>query len=76
MTPELAAARDALLDCAEGLNRDLQVNRRVLDGAHAVGDRLIRAFGGGETPPPVYGAGTDPEASTGPAGGALLNTRA
>ena len=75
-----AAARQHGLSYSKfihGLKKSgVEVNRKVLDGAHAVEDRLIRAFGGAETPPPVYGAGAAPDDTAGPAGGALLNTRA
>ena len=73
MPPELASARDRLLESADGLARELTVNRRVLDGAMAVGERLIQLFvgteGGGETYAP------DAEPKKGGGSGSLLNTK-
>jgi len=70
---ELFAARDRLLEAARRLERELRVNRRVIDGALDLGDRLIRALGGaGNTT--VYAPPSAKDAKSPPAG-ALLNTR-
>ena len=37
MTPQLAEARDELLEAAHRLQGEVNVNRRVIDGALAVG---------------------------------------
>ena len=77
MTPKLVSARDELLDAAQRLQGELNVNRRVIDGAMAVGEQLIRAMVGGSESAPVYAA--NPSANTkgtpGTSGG-LLNTEA
>lgn len=74
MTAELEEARDELVLAAQALARELTMNRRVLDGAMAVGDRLLQIFsgveeGGGE----VYAP--DAERRKAGSAGALLNTR-
>jgi flagellar FlgN protein len=72
-SPEVVTARDSLMVSARALAREVDMNRRILDGAMAMGDELIRAFSGASAPAPVYGPG---EASdSGGSSGALLNTR-
>jgi len=68
-------ARDRLLESARGLHRELEINRKVLDGAIGVGDQLIRAFSGSE-PAPTYSAGPDADGSASGSSGSLVNTRA
>lgn len=76
MTPQLREARDALLEAAQRLQRGLDVNRRVIDGAMKVGDQLIRTLVGGSEPAPVYAADSSPhEQETLSAPGVLLNTK-
>ena len=74
MTPELTGSRDALLQAAAGLQRELTVNRRVIDGALDMGDRLLRIFTGQTERAPTYTAAPNAERSG--SSGALLNTRA
>ncbi len=77
MTPQLGEARDDLLRSAQRLQREVNVNRRVIDGAMAVGDQLIRTLVGGAEPAPVYAADSSArEKGTLGAAGVLLNTKA
>lgn len=73
MADDLRASRDQLLDAAKNLARELAMNRRVLDGAMAVGEQLLEIFIGGSENPALY----DPGADSGRGGnaGAILNTR-
>ena len=77
MTPQLGEARDELLEAAQRLQRALDVNRRVIDGAMAVGDQLIRMLAGGSERAPLYAAdpSVNEKATPGTPGG-LLNTKA
>lgn len=72
MTDELRRARNELLAAAEGLGRELELNRRVLRFAAHAGDRLIRALIGAPESSTMYG----PESGDTGAPGALLNTQA
>jgi len=55
MDEELGAARDGLRRTALELSRELDVNRRVLEGALSSGEELIRGLTGGGKSPGVYG---------------------
>ena len=72
-TPELMAVRDELLDAAERLARELTMNRRVIDGAIAVGGQLLQLFTGASERPTLYAQDAEPD--SGGSTGALLNTR-
>ncbi len=76
-TPQLGEARDELLEAAQRLQRALDVNRRVIDGAMAAGDQLIRMLAGGSERAPLYAAdpSVNEKATPGTPGG-LLNTKA
>lgn len=74
VTPSLSIARDRLLEAAERLARELEVNRRVIDGAISVGDELIALFIGPPPSPELYSKNDGPEPGGRP--GALINTRA
>lgn len=68
---ELDAAIDGLQDAAARLSDELRINRGVLEGALAAGDRLIRALGGTGRAPTVYRRA---EEAPGPvAGGRLVD---
>lgn len=73
MTDEVSDALGALLSSAEALARELQMNRRVIDGAMAVGERLLRLFTGAEQQPALYAAKAGPDVRGN--AGSLLNTR-
>lgn len=77
MTPQLAEARDELLEAAHRLQGEVNVNRRVIDGALAVGEQLIRTLAGGSEAAPAYAADASVhEKGTPGAPGGLLNTKA
>ena len=69
----LSAARDALLDSAATLSRELTSNRQVIHGALAIGEQLLRVFTGTSERPTLYDQGAESE--QGSSAGALLNTR-
>ncbi len=46
MTPELRDARDALVEVARTLSREVGINRDVLRGALANGEALVRGLSG------------------------------
>lgn len=73
MTEELGVSRDQLLGAAKNLARELAMNRRVIDGAMAVGGQLLEIFVGGGENAALYERGS--ESSKGGNAGALLNTR-
>lgn len=73
-SPEILTARDRLLSSARSLAHEVDLNRRILDGAMEVGDQLIRALSGASTAPPVYSADATEDAS-GASGAAFVNTR-
>jgi flagellar biosynthesis/type III secretory pathway chaperone len=56
MTDSLREARVDLQETARALARELDRNRRILQGALSEGDRLIRALCGAPAAPAVYGA--------------------
>lgn len=76
LTAQVRAARDALQRAARSLARELDVNRRVLNGAIAVGDELIRAMVGGDPRPALYTPDAHAPDGAGGGGGSLLNTKA
>ncbi len=77
MTPRLGEARDELLEAAQRLQGELDVNRRVIDGAMAVGEQLLRTLVGGSESAPVYAADPSADAKrTSGTSGSLLNTKA
>ena len=56
MTVDMGLAREELKEAARRLSIELNVNRKVLKGAIASGDELIRGLtGGGGKDPGVYG---------------------
>lgn len=66
LTPPVAEALGALRKVAIELTSELEVNRKVLEGAIRSGEELIRAMGGGEDRDPgVYGPGEGPRSSSG-----------
>lgn len=67
------ASRDRLVEAAQALQRDLRVNRRAIQGAVAVGDRLIRALAGASEKAPLYTAPQAPDGRSGGSPGALLD---
>lgn len=73
-TPSLCRARDELMEAAQRLARELEVNRRVIDGAISAGDEVIALFVGPEPSPELYSKKDGPKPGGRP--GALLNTRA
>lgn len=73
MTEELDAARDAVLEAAAGVARELTVNQKVIGGALEVGKQLLRVFTGATESPKLYTQGSAPQEAN--ASGALLNTR-
>ena len=74
VTPYLCLARDELMAAARELARELDVNRRVIDGAISVGDQLIALFAGPVKSPELYQKNDGPE--PGGRAGTLINTRA
>lgn len=74
VSPSLSTARDQLVEAAERLGRELEVNRRVIDGAISVGDELIALFMGPPPSPELYSKNNGPEPGGRP--GALINTSA
>jgi flagellar biosynthesis/type III secretory pathway chaperone len=73
-SPELQLARDQLLVAAGQLARELTMNRRLIDGAMAVGTQLIQVFTGSVQRPTLY-SDDGAEPPDGGNMGALLNTR-
>ena len=73
MSPEVGAARDRLIESAESLARELSVNRQVIGGALAVGEKLLEIFIGGAEQPTLYDEGAAPRGGGG--SGAIVNTR-
>lgn len=66
MTVDLELAREELKEAARRLSGELNVNRKILQGAIASGDALIRGLRGGSGKDPgVYG----PQATPRPSGG-------
>ena len=66
MTVDVGLAREELKEAARRLSGELNVNRKVLQGAIASGDALIRGLtGGGGKAPGTYG----PQAEVSPSGG-------
>ncbi len=69
MTEEVAEARDRLKEAAGHLSRELDMNRKILSGAIATGETLIRGLrGGGGKTAGVYGPGAQARPSEGEAG--------
>ncbi|MGQ0766192.1 MAG: flagellar export chaperone FlgN [Gemmatimonadota bacterium] len=56
-TDELREAREALIDSARVLARDVAINRRILAEALADGEKLVRAIAGAATPVATVGYG-------------------
>ena len=73
-TPAVRTARDELVSTAQRLQKELDVNRRVIEGAISVGDELIMLCLGKSRPKGGYTPHREAEPST--AAGALVNTKA
>lgn len=73
MTDDLVSSRDQLLVAANDLARELTINRHVIDGAMAVGERLLEIFVGGGDSPAVYESGA--ESNKGGSAGTIVNTK-
>lgn len=73
MTPELRAARDAVVEVARTLSREVAINRDVLRGALTNGEALVRGLTGtGVNTTSSYGA---PGAAPAAGGATLLDRR-
>ena len=73
MTLDLRLASEELLETARRLSGELNVNKKILQGAIASGDDLIRGLRGGDGKSPgVYGPQAEVNPSTGD-GGMLIN---
>jgi len=68
LPPEILLARDALHSAARLLAGELEVNRRVLQGALESGEELIRSLRGGGPRTPGYGPDTGGSSGPGDAG--------
>jgi hypothetical protein len=75
MTEPLRVARDGLQASAQGLAREVDVNRRVLRDAIASGESYVRALCTPSDPKRLYGAPGSEPAAAAPAGSFLLNRR-
>jgi hypothetical protein len=75
MTDALRSARDGLQASAQGLAREVDVNRRVLRDAIASGESYVRALCSPSDPKRLYGAPGSDAAQAPPAGSFLLNRR-
>jgi hypothetical protein len=72
-TAELKGAREALLDSARILSRDVATNRQILREALANGEEMVRALAGAVAPRVGYGEGIGGDSATKPL---LVNRRA
>ena len=72
MDMELASAIDRVTGIADRVQRQMALNRQILDGAIRTGDELLRALGTGGRKAGGYSHPTEAP-TVGPSGGLLLN---
>lgn len=72
LTPELSAALDEVLEVARVVAREMEMNRRILDGALVAGDAVLQALGRA-TRKPVYEAHARKARENGSGTNLLLN---